>query len=139
MIVLMHASEVLESAKRRCGDDNLREFEAILVYEFLPVVRQRYRVSHDPRSWAIAGLSLGGEFGMFVGLKHPELFRTLASLSGSLVPNSFVTRFRQTLTISKAVTRDYRLIWVGCGSEDFFFGCAKACAGRLESATIPDV
>lgn len=57
---------------------NLRAFEAILVTELLPLVKQRYRVSTDPRSWAIAGLSLGGELGMFAGLKHPELFRTAA-------------------------------------------------------------
>lgn len=139
MIVVMHASDVLESAKERRGDDNLREFEAIVVDELLPVVRQRYRVSSTPRSWAIAGLSLGGEFGMFVGLKHPELFRAVASLSGSLVPNSFDNRFGQALADPKAVARDYRLIWVGCGSEDIFFGGAKAFAEWLQAANIPHV
>ena len=139
MIVVMHASDVLESAKERRGDENLREFEAILVDELLPVVRQRYRVNTDPRSWAIAGLSLGGEFGMFVGLKHPELFRAVASLSGSLVPNSFDNRFGQALANSKTLSRDYRLIWVGGGSEDIFFGGAKAFAERLQAGNIRHV
>jgi enterochelin esterase-like enzyme len=136
MIVVMHASDVLENGKR---DDNLRQFEPLLIDELLPVVRKRYRVSSQPRLWAIAGLSLGGEFAMAVGLRHPELFRTVASLSGSLVPSSFANRFGQALAQAKAVSRDYRLVWVGCGSEDIFFDGAKAFAGQLQAAGIPHI
>jgi enterochelin esterase family protein len=139
MIVVMHASDVLESAKQRRGDENLREFEAIIVNELIPVVRRHYRVSSDPHSWAIAGLSLGGEFGMYVGLNHPELFRTVASLSGSLVPNSFDSRFGPALDNPKGLARDYRLIWVACGSEDIFFGGAKAFVERLQAGKIRHV
>jgi enterochelin esterase-like enzyme len=80
---------------------------------------------------------------MYVGLKHPELFRTVASLSGSIVPtdageagrSSFATRFGPAL--AGTAIRDDRLIWVGCGSEDIFFGGAKAFAERLKSEKIP--
>ena len=34
---------------------------------------------------------------------------------------------------------NYRLIWVGCGSDDIFFGGAKAFVERLKSATIPHI
>ncbi len=137
MVVVMHASDVLDRAGERRSDNNLREFESILADELLPLVRKRYRVSSDPRSWGIAGLSLGGEFGMHVGLKRPELFRTVASLSGSLVPASFGARF--TPLLSAAHVRHYRLIWIGCGSEDIFFGGAKELASRLQAARIPHV
>jgi enterochelin esterase family protein len=70
MVIVMHASDALNRVGARRGDENLNEFEEILVNELLPLVRKRYRVMPDPRSWAIAGLSLGGEFGMYVGLKH---------------------------------------------------------------------
>ena len=30
--------------------------------------------------------SLGGEFGLYAGLRHPELFGSIGSISGSLVP-----------------------------------------------------
>jgi enterochelin esterase family protein len=111
----------------------------MLVDELLPMVRKRYQVSTEPRQWAIAGLSLGGEFAMTIGLRHPELFRVVASLSGSLVPASFDNRFGQVLANPKAVAKDYKLIWVGCGSEDIFFGGAKAFAERLQAANIPHV
>jgi enterochelin esterase family protein len=135
MIVVMHASDILDRAGERRSDNNLREFEATLVNELMPVVKQRYRVRRDARSWAIAGLSLGGEFGIHVGLKHPELFQTVASLSGSLVPSSFDSRFGPSLADSR--TKGYRLIWIGCGSDDIFFDGNKTFAERLESAKIP--
>ena len=136
MVVVMHASDVLDPPDERRGDENLRAFETVVVNELLPAVKQRYRVSADPTRWAIAGLSLGGEFGMYVGLNHPEAFRTVASLSGSLVPSSFDRRFGAALAAAERL-KGYKLIWVGCGSKDIFFGGAKAFAGRLESAGIP--
>jgi enterochelin esterase family protein len=136
MIVVMHASDVLENGKR---DDNLGQFEPMVIDELLPIVRKRYRVSSQPGFWAIAGLSLGGEFAMTVGLRHPELFRTAASLSGSLVPASFDNRFGQALANPKAVAKDFRLIWVGCGSEDIFFRGAEGFVERLRANNIPHV
>lgn len=86
MLVVMHASDVLDPPDLRRGDENMRAFETIILDELLPIVKQRYRTATDPRMWAIAGMSLGGEFGMYVGLKHPEQFRTIVSISSSLVP-----------------------------------------------------
>jgi enterochelin esterase-like enzyme len=142
MVVVMHASDALDRPTSRRGDENLQEFEAILTKELLPLLKKRYRVSADPRSWAMAGLSLGGEFGMQVGLNHPELFRTVASISGSLVPtdagetgrSSFEVRFGPALAARHI--RDYRLIWLGCGSEDIFFAGAKAFSERLKAAKV---
>jgi len=137
LVVLMRASDVMDLPGKRRGDENLRAFEAVLVDELLPAARQRYRLSRDPGDWAIAGLSLGGEFGMHVGLKHPELFRTMGSLSGSLVPASFDERFAPALADPR--TKRHRLVWVGSGTEDVFFGGAKAFAERLQAAGVPHV
>ena len=139
MLVVMHASDALDRPGERRADKNLEELEAILVGELLPLIRKQYRVSSQPESWAIAGLSLGGEFGMHVGLKHPEIFRTLASLSGSLVPDSFDHRFAPLLARPDVRRGTYALIWVGCGSEDVFLEGAKAFAERLRGAGIPHV
>lgn len=139
MIVVMHASDALDRPGGRRSDENLQEFETILVGEVLPLVRARYRVQIRPEFWAIAGLSLGGEFGMHVGLKHPELFRSVASLSGSLVQNSFETRFAPWFTTPEARRGAYSLIWLGSGSEDVFLDGTKAFAARLEAAGIKHV
>lgn len=139
MVVVMHASDALDRAGERRGDKNLQELEAILVDELIPLVKKRYRVNTQPESWAIAGLSLGGEFGMHIGLKHAEVFRSIASFSGSLVPNSFDQRFGPLLAKADALRATYKLIWLGCGSEDIFLDGNKAFAERLKAAGIPHV
>jgi enterochelin esterase family protein len=137
MLVVMHASDVLDPPDLRRGDENLRAFETVIVDELLPIVKQRYRPASDPKLWAIAGLSLGSEFGMYVGMKHPELFRTIVSISSSFVPPSFDARF--PLQDPKRMASDYRLIWVGTGTEDTFYNGAKAFAGRLAANGVPHV
>ena len=139
MVVVMTASDARDLPGARRSDENLEEFEAILIEEIVPLVKARYRVSTQPASWAIAGLSLGGEFGMHVGLKHPEVFRSVASLSGSLVPNSFDTRYAPWFTTPEMRQDAYRLIWMGCGSEDIFLDGTKAFAERLRAAGIRHV
>ena len=133
-VVVMHASDVLDPPDERRGDENLFAFESVIVNEVVPAVKQRYRVSSDSRQWAIAGLSLGGEFGMYVGLNHPNVFLSVASISGSLVPPSFDKRFGPAL--AKGATQGFRLVWIGSGTEDLFFGGAKGFAARLDAAKI---
>ena len=143
MLVVMHASDVLDPPDFRRGDENMHAFETVILNEVLPIVKQRYRTASDPRMWAIAGLSLGGEFGMYVGLKHPEQFRTIISLSSSFVPTasevapSFDGRF--PLQDPKRIASGYRLIWLGIGTEDIFYNGSKAFAARLAANGVPYV
>ena len=115
--------------------DNLNQFEPMLARELVPEIKRRYRVAADANSWAIAGLSLGGELAMTIGLRHPELFRTVASLSGSMVERDFEDRFGRVLGAAEQLPR-YRLIWMGCGEQDISFGGNKALAEKLRSAGI---
>lgn len=132
MIVVMHASDVLRNGRRA---DNLKEFEPMLAGELVPEIKRRYRVAADANSWAIAGLSLGGELAITVGLRHPELFRSAASLSGSMVERDFEDRFGRVLAATEQLPL-YRLIWMGCGEQDIFFGGNKRLAEKLRSAGI---
>jgi enterochelin esterase-like enzyme len=133
MVVVMHAADILRNGRRA---DNLKEFEPMIVKEIVPEIQRRYRVARGPELWAIAGLSLGGEFAMTVGLRHPELFRSVASLSGSMVERDFEDRFGSALAKPADIASRYRLIWIGCGSGDIFFEGNKSLAARLTSAGI---
>jgi enterochelin esterase-like enzyme len=134
MLVVMHASDVLRNGRRA---DNLREMEPIITNVLVPGIRSRFRVKSEPQSWAIAGLSLGGEYALTVGLRHPELFRSVVSISGSLVPPDFESRFGAALANPDRIRKEYRLIWVGSGTEDTFYGGAKAFTSRLVAAQVP--
>ena len=63
----------------------------------------------------------------------------MASLSGSLAPSALEMRFAPLLADAAGVRRHYRLIWIGCGSEDIFLGGARDFAARLQRANIPHV
>jgi hypothetical protein len=62
---------------------------------------------------------------MASGLRHPELFGSIGSVSGSLVPRgdpgeklpSIDERFGLALT-RPGVAKSYKLIWIGCGTTD---------------------
>jgi enterochelin esterase-like enzyme len=143
-IVVMHASDVDPRAATRRGNDNLGQFERILIGELLPLVKQRYAARTDAKSWAIAGLSLGGEFAMYVGLRHPQLFGSIGSISGSLIPGgdpedglpSMDERFGAALARS-GISRNYELIWIGCGTADEVCRGSRVFAQRLAAAKVP--
>ena len=132
MLVVMHASDVLRNGRRA---DNLKEFEPMLVEELVPEIKRRYRAAGSPNLWAIAGLSLGGEFAMTVGLRRPDLFRSAASLSGSMVERDFEDRFGLAFRNPRQFV-GYRLIWFGCGDQDIFFGGNQKLVDKLRSAQI---
>ena len=142
-IVVMHASDVDPTATTRRGDENLLQFEDILVDELVPLIRQRYRVRADASSWAIAGVSLGGEFAVYTGLQHPELFASIGSISGSLVPRgdeeenlpSMDQRFGPALA-RPDVSTDYQLVWIGCGTSDNVCGGSRVFVERLQAAEV---
>jgi enterochelin esterase family protein len=116
MLLLMPRADVLLKGGTRA--DNLREFEPLLVREILPHFERRYSIRSRPEFRAIAGYSLGGELALTVGLRNPDLFRTVGSFGGSVFERDFEDRFGKAWADPKAVSSRYRLIWVGCGSGD---------------------
>ena len=58
-------------------------FAEFLAQDLIPWIRRGYRVTADPARTAIVGSSLGGLAAAFTGLKHPEVFGNVLSLSGS--------------------------------------------------------
>ena len=57
-------------------------YETHVVRDFLPTVLSRY--GGDSGSVGIAGISMGGYGALVLGLRHPEIFRFIGVLSGSL-------------------------------------------------------
>jgi S-formylglutathione hydrolase FrmB len=60
-----------------------RRYEDYIVWDVPEFIEARFRVRQDRQSRALAGLSMGG-FGSFnLGLKHPERYAALGSISGA--------------------------------------------------------
>jgi enterochelin esterase-like enzyme len=136
VLVLMPRADVL--LKRGTRADNLREFEPLLVREVLPHFESRYRTKGKPELRAIAGYSLGGELALTVGLRHPDLFRTVGSFGGSVFERDFEDRFGKAWAEPKAISSRYRLIWVGCGSGDLLLPGNRRFSEVLGQKKIPN-
>lgn len=60
------------------------KYESYIVRELIPDVEKRFRVSQERGGRAVAGLSMGGYGAFKFGLKYPEMFALVASMSGAL-------------------------------------------------------
>jgi enterochelin esterase-like enzyme len=134
MLALMPPADVLRKGGTRA--DNLKEFEPLLLKEILPLFEQRYHVHRRPEARAIAGLSLGGELALTVGLRHPEIFQWVASFSGSLFEKDFADRFGAFLDRPDAISKAPKFIWIGCGSGDLFLPGSKKLSEILTAKGI---
>jgi enterochelin esterase-like enzyme len=91
--------------------DNYPPFAEFMAAELLPWVRANFRVTHDPALTTLAGSSGGGQASMCVALRHPELFGSVLSQSGSFfdTPDTYGDEwvFRQIVTRPRLPLRFY--------------------------------
>jgi putative tributyrin esterase len=84
------------------------QWEDYIIMDLIPYVDAHYRTIATRQGRAIAGLSMGGYGAMMLGLKHPQLFIAIASLSGALA--SAEPRFEEETTeagIKQALASDF--------------------------------
>jgi predicted alpha/beta superfamily hydrolase len=61
------------------------EYVDFLVDGIKPFAESRYPVSTDPSQVGTMGSSLGGLISLYIGLRHPDAFGQVASMSGTIV------------------------------------------------------
>ena len=66
--------------------DGKRRWEEFLTGDLLRDVERRYRVVPGKSGRAITGISMGGFGAVKIAMKHPDLFGSVSSLSGALIP-----------------------------------------------------
>lgn len=86
-------------------------FEKDFLAEVMPAADRNYRILKGTGNHAILGLSMGGGQAMTAGLHHPELFGYIGAFSsGGYRP--------EMEKQGAAALNKYRLIWIGCGTDD---------------------
>lgn len=60
-----------------------------LVDGVVPFIESRYPAAADPQARAVMGSSLGGLVSLYIGLRHPDRFAAVASMSGTIDWGSF--------------------------------------------------
>ncbi len=137
VIVMPYGHPVpVESGRYRpdYGRENTAAMESVVVEEILPLVAARYNVREDADGRAIVGLSMGGGHSLTIGLKYPELFSYVGGFSSATPEEGRDELLKRSSP--DAVQRSRRLLWVGCGEDDFLIERNNEFARWLEANGI---
>jgi enterochelin esterase-like enzyme len=125
MIVVMpygHVTREIKTATTAPAGSNAGDAAAI-EKEWLtavkPLVEGKYRVLTDRRHRAIGGLSMGAAQSLSIGLHHLDQFSAIAAFSGG-------GNRAEWEKADASALKKVKLIWLGCGTEDFAYNGVKA-------------
>jgi enterochelin esterase-like enzyme len=130
MIVVMPQGHALQGANvgplvRLSGETDMfsKRFSPDLLQDVIPLVERSYRVYADADHRAIAGLSMGGGQALSIGLTNPDLFHYILGFSAA-VGGPFMNaeaEFNEALARPHFLNSKLRLLWIGCGKQDFLY------------------
>ncbi|MDE7411204.1 MAG: esterase family protein [Paramuribaculum sp.] len=120
------------------ADSTLR-MEDYMVTELVPWVDSSFRTRPEARYRAITGLSMGGHGGLWLGLRHPDVWKNVGSTSGGVDIRPFPGRWNMDSRLGKQ--SENRDVWeshtvinlvpeikaganniiMDCGTGDFFY------------------
>ncbi len=115
------------------------KYETFVAKELVEWVDKNYATIKDRKGRAISGLSMGGHGGLYLGIKHPDVFGACGSMSGGVdirpFPNNWdiakrLGRYAEhparweehtVINMLHLIEPNKLKIIIDCGTEDFFY------------------
>jgi S-formylglutathione hydrolase FrmB len=129
--------------------DSSYRYETFITKELIHYIDSNYQTISNRKARAITGLSMGGHGGLFLGIRHQDVFGACGSMSGGVDLLSSVgkfdiakrigdtTRYLQNWKdlsvinqIEKTKTDSLSVIF-DCGTEDFFYETNKSLHQKM--------
>ena len=108
--------------------------------DLVPMIDATYRTIAKRESRAIAGLSMGGGQAIRIGLGHPDLFASVAALSGGVAGRAGAADgIAKALADAEGFNARTRLLWIGFGLQDGGYARGKEAHEALEKAGVKHV
>ena len=98
-----------------------------------PLVESKYRVLTDRKHRAIGGLSMGAGQSLSIGLHNLDQFSYIAAFSGG------GNRAEWEKADSALLNQRLKVLWLGCGNEDFAFAGVKGMDELLTKKNVKHV
>jgi enterochelin esterase family protein len=115
-------------------------FGEVVVNDLIPEIDRAYRTLADRAHRAIAGLSMGGGQAMSIGFANLDKFDVIGSFSGAGARNFDVkTSFGGVFADPAAFNKRLKLLWIGCGTEDFLYPGSVALHKALDQAGVKHI
>jgi enterochelin esterase family protein len=119
------------------GFENVRDgFSKDLLGDVIPYTESHYSVYTDREHRAIAGLSMGGEESLTIGLNHLELFSYVCGFSAAIRPATFSTDFASLVANPAQTNARLHLLWLGVGKQDGLYPATASFAKFLDDAQV---
>ena len=107
--------------------------EKELLTAIKPMVESKYRVLTDRKHRAIGGLSMGAGQSLSIGLHNLDQFSYIAAFSGG--GNRTEWEKMDSATLNQKV----KVLWLGCGREDFAYAGVKGMDELLTKKNVKHV
>jgi S-formylglutathione hydrolase FrmB len=131
------------------------QMETFITTELVPYIDNHYPTKAQPEFRAITGLSMGGHGGLWLGIRHSDIFGSAGSTSGGVNIIPFPKNWKMADQLgdyesNKEAWRDHTVINLvpqlkpgqlniifDCGVDDFFFEVNNELHQALLDAKIP--
>ena len=115
------------------------KYETYVSSELVKWVDSKYKTIKDKKGRGITGLSMGGHGGLYLAIKHPDVFGAGGSMSGGVDIRPFPNNWDMSLRLGKydehpdnwekytvinllhLIKPNSLALIIDCGTEDFFF------------------
>ena len=129
--------------------DSTMKYETYVSKELIAAIDKLYRTIPDKKARAITGLSMGGHGGLFLGLRHPDIFGACGSMSGGVDLRPFPKNWHLLKRLGDTVIHaenwknysvinvieknrgDSSKIIIDCGTGDFFLDVNRALHKKM--------
>lgn len=123
------------------GEDILITFEKELKDVLLPFVEKNYRVKTDPKSRALAGLSMGGIQTLYAGVKNTDLFSYLGVFSSGWIQTRqdeiAGRQYEFMKTNADQINSNLKQFWISMGGkEDIAWQNCQTMMGKFDDLKI---
>jgi predicted alpha/beta superfamily hydrolase len=98
----------------KLGGGRAELYGRVLVEEIKPFIDREYRTLPDAGNTGLGGSSLGGLVTLFLGLRHPDVFRRLAVMS----PSVWWSKRAITAMVKRLPRKLPLKIWLDIGTEE---------------------
>ena len=115
------------------------KYETYVSTELVNWIDSKYKTIKDKKGRAITGLSMGGHGGLYLAIKHPDVFGAAGSMSGGVDIRPFPNNWDMSLRLGKLdehpenwekytvinllhlIKPNSLALIIDCGTEDFFY------------------
>lgn len=130
MVIVMLDGHIAPPTDR---GSNTELFERDLVDQVMPWVESTYRVMAEPGQRAIVGLSMGGGQSLTIGLRNTDKFAFVGGFSSAIPSEESIAG---SLASPSQTNQRLKLLWVGCGKDDFLVKRNEEFIASLKSKGI---